>query len=1080
MKNILKAFVKYGILSNTVIALTLLIGIFSLVNTKKSFFPERESRFISIQVFYPGASPEEMEEGVTQRIEEAIRSTVGIEEINSTSSENAANISVKVYESYDIDEVYTDVKNAVDGISAFPVGAERPTIFKQKNKTQVMWVGLRGTNDYVTLNDLKIAIQRVEEDLLSSDVVSQVQVMGYPDREISIEIPEETLLRYGITMTQVADIVRRNNRDVSGGAIKTEGEEILLRSRGKRSEADRIGQIVLLANDDGSSIRVKDIATINEQFAETPNESLLNGQEAVYMRVDKLISEDLQEISDYVDEYIADFNKRNPSMHMEITFKFMDMLSQRLTMLLENGAIGLVLVLISLGLFLSLRLSLWVAWGIPSSFLGLFIFGSFVGLTINMISLFGMILVVGILVDDGIVIAENIYAHFEKGKSPYRAAVEGTLEVMPAVFTSVLTTIVAFIPLLLLEGGLSFLRDMGIVVIFALSFSLIEAFFVLPAHLASPVVLRAKDSTSWSGRIRTKINNFLDHVRLNLYGKALQFTLKYKWVSVVILLALFPITAGLLGGGLIKATFFPRIPFNSLNIDIAFKAGTRETVTKDYVHEFDSLVWQINEELKTEYNDTTNWINYTFSNVGSSKFGSGGHTGNVNVFFKELDDAPFRDTDLIEKIRDKIGEIPEADKFSVGNEGRWGKPVSIKLMSKNPAELDAAAEYLKNRLGEIPALKEIIDDKNIGKRELKIELKPQAHFLGLTRDAIVQQIRQGFFGEQVQRLQKGRDEIRVWVRYPKHGRSSLTQLDNMKIKVQGKEYPVRELIDYEIIRGISDIKHYMASRTTTVEAELVDPFAEVPPILEKINNDIMPEVFAQFPSVRKEEGGQAKESQKSGQEMMKLFIGAFLAIFIIIMLTFRSFYQAVLIISMIPLGWIGAAWGHGLHGVPISLLSAWGMIALSGVIINDAVVFLDKYNRNLTEGMLPKAAAFDAGISRFRPIMLTTMTTVAGLYPLIMETSFQAQFLIPMAIAVAWGVMVGTTIILLFFPVLILMFNDLRVYAKWAWTGFRPEPQEVERVIIDQDKDILFADKDETPLSQSNGQAYKQQISEKH
>lgn len=1058
MRKIVENFVKYGILSNAVIALTLIVGIYSLVNTKKSFFPEKDAKRITVQVAYPGASPEEMEEGVTQRIEEAVRSIVGIEEMTSTSSENSATIRVKVYDGYDIDELYTDIKNAVDGISGFPAGAERPTIYKQKSKTAVMWLGLVGRNDRVALNELKVAIQKVEEDLLRSEEISQIQVMGFPPREITVEVNETTLLRYGLTMSQVADIVRRNNRDVSGGAIKTAGEEILIRSRARRTQAEKIGRIVVRANTDGSNIMLKDIAKIEEKFAETPYESLLNGEQSVYMRVDKLITEDLQEITDYVDKYVVEFNEKNPTLKLEVTYRFMEMLQQRLNMLLENGAVGLVLVMVALGLFLSLRLSLWVAWGIPSSFLGLFIFGSFVGLTINMISLFGMILVVGILVDDGIVIAENIYAHFEKGKTPYRAAIDGTLEVVPAVFTSVTTTIVAFIPLLLVQSGLNFLSDMGIVVIFALGFSLIEAFFVLPAHLASPHVLQAKDNTTTGGKLRTKVNKVLDFLRLNLYGRALNYTIKHKWISVAFLFSLFLITAGLFQGGFIKATFFPRIPFSSVNIDLAFKAGTRETVTKEYISRFDSLVWAVNKDIKKEYNDTTNWINYTFANVGNSKFGNGGHAGNVNVFFKELDEAPFTDIELIDMFREKIGDLPEADKFSIGNEGRWGKPVSVKLMSNNAEDLDKATAMLKSKLAELPDLKEVNDDKSIGKRELNIELKPQAHFLGLNRDQIVQQIRQGFFGQEVQRMQLGRDEVRIWVRYPKTGRISLSQLDNMKVKVQNKEYPVHELIDYEIVRGISSINHYMGSRTITVDAELVDPFIELPPILEKINNDIMPEVLAMYPSVSQEEGGQAKESNKSAEEMQRLFGTAFLVIFVIIMLTFRSFYQAVLVIVMIPLGWVGAAWGHGLHDVPVSLLSAWGMVALSGVIINDAVVFLDKYNRNLKDGMKVKDAVFDAGISRFRPIMLTSLTTIAGLYPLIMETSFQAQFLIPMAIAVAWGVMIGTLIILLFFPVLILMFNEVRVYAKWAWTGKKPTEEAVERVIIDAQKDYMFAD----------------------
>ncbi|GAA4833406.1 efflux RND transporter permease subunit [Algivirga pacifica] len=1063
MRSIIENFVKYGILSNTIIALTIILGGYTLYHTEFSFFPERESRIINISVLYQGASPEEMEEGVTQRIEEALRGIVGIEEILSSSTENMATITVEIFHGYDIDEAYTDVKNAVDGISAFPTGAERPIIFKQKNRSSVMWIGLTGETDQVSLNDLKITLQKIEDDFLRSGIITQVMPMGYPDREISIEVDETTLLRYGLTITQVANIVRRNNRDLSGGAIKTTDEEILIRSRGKRTDADFIGKIVLLALPNGGTLYLRDVADIKEQFADTPDESFLNGKLSVYMLVQKLLSEDLLDITNYVEGYIEEFNEENPHMKLQVTFKFWDLLKQRLTMLIENGVVGLVLVCVALGLFLSLRLSFWVAWGIPSSFLGLFILGSFVGFTINMISLFGMILVVGILVDDGIVIAENIYAHFERGKSPYHSAVDGTIEVLPAVFTSVTTTIIAFTPLLLIEGELNFLKDMGLVVIFSLGFSLLEAFFVLPAHLSSPSVLRAKSPNSVGGRIRTRINNFLDMVRSDWYGRFLQKTLKYQWVSITVMVGMLIVTFGFLGGGVIRATFFPRIPFNSINIDIAFQAGTRETLTKEYIMRFDSLVWEVNEDLKKEFNDTTNWINYTFANVGQSTFGVGGHTGNVNIFFKELDDAPVNDIGLIKRINKKIGKVPEADKLKVGNEGRFGKPVSIMLMGKEGETLRLAAEELKRELENLSVLKEVIDDSNIGKRELELFLKPQAHYLNLDRDDIVQQVRQGFFGEQVQRIQKGRDELRVWVRYPLSGRMSLTQLEQMKVKVNGNEYPVSELVDYKIVRGISDIKHYMGSRTITVEADLVDPEMEVPPILEKINRDILPKVLANYPTVRVEESGQAKESAQSLNEIVTLFGGAMFMMFVVIMLNFRSFYQAVLVISMIPMGWVGAAWGHGIHGIPISILSAWGMIALSGILINDAVVFIDRYNRNLTNGMFVMEAVYDAGISRFRPIMLTSITTIAGLSPLIQEKSFQAQFLIPMAIAVAWGVLVGTLVILLFLPPLMMAFNDIRQWAKYLWTGQKPSAEEVERVIIDQHKDRLFDHYPDTP-----------------
>ena len=1056
VKNLVEYFVKYPILANILIALTLIGGVVAMLGTKKSFFPTRADRNITIAVTYPGASPEEMEEGITLKIEETINALEGIDELISTSSENSTYINIITLDNYDIDEIYTEVKNAVDAISTFPAGAEKPVIYKQKQRSTAQWLVLLGDVDLKTLKNFG---ESVKDDLLAIDGISQVNIYGYPELEISIEVRENTLRKYNLTFSQVAEAVRANNRDISAGSVKSTTEEILIRSKAKETDADKIANIIIQSNPDGSKLALKDIADIKEQFADVPSKMIVNGNQAVVIQVQKLESEDLAQISELVTNYVEEFNTENEVVNLEVNWDFNSMLSQRLDLLTSNGILGLLLVLISLGLFLSLRLSFWVAWGIPSSFLGMFILGIFVGLTINMISLFGMILVIGILVDDGIVIAENIYAHFEKHGDPIKAAVQGTMEVLPAVFTSVTTTIVAFSPLLLLTGGFEFLRDMAFVVCFSLGFSLLEAFFVLPAHLANPHVLRVKKENTRSYKIRNFLNEILDFLKNQIYGKALKFTMQYRLISIAMLIAFIIIISGLLTGGVIKTTFFPQIPFNSFDINLSFKPGEREMKVEKFLKKFNESIWEMNEELKEEFNTTKEIIKDTFIDIGDSESESGSHTGRINVFYAELDEYGINQFDLIRRIREKIGKVPEAEKLSIGGGNRWGKPVSIRLMGKDYDQLNQAKKYLKTELASILDLKEIEDNVPIGRREMLFDLRPEAYFLGLNHNAITAQMRQGFFGEEVQRFMKGNDELRVWVRYPKEDRKSISQLEDIKIKTQtGQSFPLTQLADYEIERGISDIKHYNTSRAITVEADMVDPFGEVPPILQKIKENIVPTLKAKFPSVAIDYGGQSQESARAGQEIGLYFGGAFLLIFFILMITFKSFYQAILILLMIPLGWFGAILGHGIEDwispdkeLPVSLLSVWGMVALSGVIINDAVVFLSKYNTMVKdESMTIYEAAYNAGISRFRPILLTSLTTVLGLYPLIKETSFQAQFLIPMAISVAYGVLIGTFIILLFFPVFIILFNDLRRYAKWLWTGKKPEPEEMERVLIDK------------------------------
>ncbi len=712
--------------------------------------------------------------------------------------------------------------------------------------------------------------------------------------------------------------------------------------------------------------------------------------------------------------------------------------------------------MIALGLFLSFRVSLWVAWGIPASFLGMFIVAAFYGVTINMISLFGMILVVGILVDDGIVIAENIYSHFEQGKSPKRAAIDGTMEVLPAVLTSITTTIVAFSPLFFIEGRMEFMYEMGFVVVVSLAFSLFEAFLVLPGHIGNKHILKSGDTKSLSGRTRIKLDKFVNYMKHNIYGFILGKVIKWKWISVTIPISLIFITVGLFNGGLIKATFFPAIQFNQFNIDVAFTPGSGEEQTLKFQKKFDEAVWEVNEDLKRENNDTINYIDYTFSSTGNAFNGqeNGGHAGNIFVLIHDLEETGASSFDIIQRVRDKIGIVKEAEKLKIAGRGTFGTPISISLLGNDLNVLTEAKTMLMDGMKKIVAIGDISDNNALGKREVQLKLKSKAYFLGLDQTSITNQIRQGFFGGQAQRLQHGKDELRVWVRYPKTGRLNIGQLENMKIKTSTGEFPLSELAYYDIDRGPVTINRFNSQREVRIDAELVNPLDPVPPIIEKIELDILPEILKKYPSISVEYQGQQRDSDETTDQMTKYFGMAFLIMVLLIMIHFKSFSQAIIIIMMIPLAWLGASWGHGIEGLPVSLLSAWGMIALSGVIINDAIVFLAKYNSLLIEGLKVKEAAFNAGLKRFRAIVLTTITTSVGLYPIILEGSFQAEFLKPMAISLAYGVLFGTSFLLLFFPVLILVLNDLKVWAKYLWTGEKPTAESVEKVIIHSKRSI--------------------------
>ncbi len=1044
-RRIVSTFVKFPFYANLLIAFIVIAGLVSLSNLKLSFFPETTSRMITISVYYPGASPVEMEEGITVRIEAALRSIVGIKEISSVSSENSSRVVIETTGEYDIDEVLMEVKNAVDGISGFPSAAERPVVYKERNTSAALFLNLSGTEDIFTLQDYAY---QIEDDLLNSGVISQVSSWGAPSPEISVEIRESDLLRYNLTISQIAGSILNNNRDVSAGQIKSENQEILIRLRSRSAQPDDISNIIIRGTESGGFLRLRDVAVVKKQTPENFYPTFGNGEKSVSLFVQKLPEEDLEKITEYVNEYVKKFNAENPGVELRMIFSFLEILQSRLKVLLNNGMIGFILVILSLTLFLNFRVSLWVAWGIPASFLAMFVLANLYGITINMISLFGMILVIGILVDDGIVIGENIFSHFENGKNPRLAAVDGTMEVAPAVLTSILTTVIAFSPLLFMQGTQFETQwEMAFIVIVSLLLSLVEAFFILPAHLGNPHVLRRRNiENGRSFSMRKYTEKFFLWLREHVYGRALKWIITWRWIMVGVPVVLLMITTGLFLGGFIKNTYFPVVDFDSFEINIAFIPGSGEKLTYDYLHRFENAVWEVNEDLMQSMNDTIPFIDHTRLRVGSAFSGreQGAHAGRLTVWPKDLTYIDITGMEIAEKVRQKIGPVPEAEKYTVGGRSRWGSPVAISLLSRNLQELDAAKNLLMHELEDLPILKDVVDNNAQGKQEVRLNLKPQAYFLGLDENDIANQVRQAFFGGQAQRLQQGRNELRIWVRFPRQDRLNLGQLERMKIQTPEGEYPLIELVDYEITRGPVSIQHYNGQREIRIEADLVDPYASVPDILQQIDNQIIPEIRNKYSGISVQYQGQQRESRIAVERLQTYFLIAFALIILLLMIHFKSLEQALIILMMIPLSLLGAFWGHWLHGKPVSLLSILGMIALSGVIVNDAVIFLSKYNSLVATGMRIKRAILETGKARLRPIILTTITTTIGLFPLILEKSHQAQFLIPMAISLAYGVAIGTLFILIFFPVLIHILNDIRSFFYWAWTGRRPKAEEME------------------------------------
>ena len=1045
MKKLIAYFIKYPIYSNAIIIITAIAGILSLSLMPKSFFPELSPNKIYVNVSYPGASPEEIEEGITTRIEESLNGIEGIENITSTSSENISNVTVEIYEGFNIDEILQNVKNSVDAIYSFPQGAEKPNIQKQNSRGMggmgniVGFYCLTGPND---LWQLKDKADKIEQDLLNDDEISQIQVIGYAPIIISVEIDESALIRHNINFDLVSTAIKLSNIDISGGSIKTAKDEIIIRSNNRNTSTYGVENIVVFSNRNGDIVRLKDLAKVSLVFSDIAVKSYVNGDRAINFIIKKTPDEDIKKIANVLGEYIEIFNSENPDFEIVTLFQFADMLDERIKTLSDNLLLGLFLVSIVLGLFLSLRLSLWVAFGIPFSFIGMISIGLIYGMTINMISLFGMILVVGILVDDGIVIAENIYSHFERGKTPMQAALDGTMEVITPVFTSVLTTVFVFSTLLFVGGQMEMMQEMAFSVIAALLFSLIEAFLILPSHLASKEVLQKDKNTKYSKfkqQVEKKVMQLRDWYT-NINMNFVENYRKHVWTPVLMMV----IVIILLATGIIRWTFFPSVPFNEVKIEFSYKPGEREFRTENFLWYLDTIISNYNQELIEEYNDTiftdvSLTVGFT-ENLGIS----GSHVGGIRVAVKENELISTIEISNELKRRIHPDSIAVMEKISVGGVQQFGKAVSISLQSEDDKELKDAVNWLKNGISSINMVKEVIDNGGIGNREIHIDLKEKAYALGLNEATVMKQIRQGFFGEEAQRLILGRDEIKIWLRYPENDRNSIEDLNKVKIKtLNGAMYPLEEIANYEFKRGRVKINHINGTKEIRVDATLFN--AEFSgDVNEQIERDYLSVLANNYPNVQYKIMGQAEKAADSGKRLGIAFLISIILITITISLNFKSFYQARLILMVVPLGIFSAILGHGIIGKPFSIMSVWGVVALIGILVNDAIVMLDKYNRNLKQGMTMKEAVINAGKNRFRPIILTTITTFVGLAPLILEKSFQAQFLVPMAISVAFGVLFSTIILLLYFPSLILYFNDLRRARWWLWIGGKVPPTRMQ------------------------------------
>lgn len=1057
MRKVISYFIKYDVAVNAIIIAFFIFGLVGLNSLKSSFFPLVPSKNINIIITYPGASPQEIEEGVVLKIEDNLKGLEGIERVTSVSSENSGSINVEIEKGRDVDQMLLEVKNAVDRVPTFPTGMEPLVVSKLEAVRPTISFAISGEG--VTLAGLKQIARRVENDLRAMDGISQITITGYPDEEIEIAVDEDRLLAYDISFEEVALAVSNANLLITGGNIKTAAEEYLIRANNRGYFAEELLSIPVRAEESGRRIVLSQVAEVRDRFAETPNADFFNGNLSVTVTVTSTNSEDLIGSADKVKAYIEEFNQKNNNIRLDVVRDLSKVLNQRTQLLAENALIGMLLVLTFLSLFLNTRLAFWVAFGLPIAFLGMFIFAPMVGVTINVLSLFGMIIVVGILVDDGIVIAENIYQHYEQGKSPQQAAIDGTMEVIPPIVSAIITTILAFSVFLFLDGRIGeFFGEVSVIVILTLTVSLIEALIILPAHLAHSKALHPEEPEEKGGIARVfaalrSVNRVGDAImrwnRDNLYSPLLRFSLKYQLLTFAVFFAMVALTVGSMGGGIIRTSFFPRIASDRVQIDLRMPNGTNAAVTDSIISYIERQALLANDELTAEYLQGSD--KQLFENT-IKRLGPGSSTATLEINLLPGEERPDNvfSSIITSRIRELVGPIPEAESLIYGSGGNFGgSPVSVSLLGNNIEELKAAKAELKAAMESNALLKDVTDNDPQGIKEVRLKLKKSAALLGLNVRSVMSQVRSGFFGVQAQRFQRGQDEIRVWVRYNREERSSLNNFEEMRILTpSGNRVPLREIASYEIRRGDVAINHLDGRREIQISSDLEDPDAtSSTDMLAWIRNEVMPDIQARYPTVTPSYEGQNREANKLLGSLQFVGLTALFLIYITIAFTFRSFSQPLLLILLIPFSLVAVGWGHYIHNFPLNILSMLGIIALIGIMVNDGLVLIGKFNSNLRLGMEFTEALYEAGRSRFRAIFLTSATTIAGLAPLLLEKSRQAQFLKPMAISIAYGIGFATVLTLIMLPVFLSFSNRFRVFVKWFRTGKEVSREEVENAI---------------------------------
>ncbi len=1079
MKSLLAALAANRVFANLMLVLILFTGIFSAFSMIIESMPEMSLDAINISVFYPGADPEEVEEAISRKIEETIKGMEGIDKFTTNSSEGSASVSIEVKTGYDVDELLEKVKTKVQSIMTFPVDAERPIVNKFEMQRSVMTLFVQAD---MSERRLKAWSEQIKDEIQNLPEVSTVSLFGTREYEINIGVSEERLREYGITINQVATAISMNNMNMSGGTIRTEGEEIRIRTLGRKYTGAELSKIVVLAKSGGEIITLDRIADINDGFNEDPINNKVDGKRAVLIRISNSLEEDALATANAVARYVERKQKSLPEgARIKVLEDSTDEVRSRLDLVVENGIIGLVIVFLLLWAFMNIKIAFWCGMGIPIALAGgMTALPGFDG-TINMMTTFAFILILGIVVDDAIVVGEAIYVQRKNGKSPLRAAIDGTYEVGMPVVAAVLTTVIAFIPLAFVGGIIGkIIFFLPVVVTGCLLMSLVECLALLPAHLND---LSDPNKTEENRQYRTnigaiigKLNRIQEYTARGMekfvdkiYMPFLKRALEWRYISFATAISILFITFGLIAGGVIKYTMFPNIDGDSLTATVKFPNGTPQEVTQKAVDRLEDALNKVG--ARTETKSGAPLIRHTITLVGQSLGGRGGGGGNgpnigsVQALLLPSEDRGIHSNDLSVQWEKETGLIPgvESLTFGGGGFGPGGAPIEVWIQGYEMDMILQASDELMERLRQFAGVYQVKTDFTPGKNELRLKLKPEAQTFGLTVNDLGRQIFSAYYGNEALRIQRGRDDIRVKIRYTEEERTRLSDFERLMIRTsQGNEVPLLSVADISFGPGFATITRTDGMRRVEVNAQVDSKQSNAREIMHELSMNYFPMLKAKYPGLTiSVEGHQASDAESFGALMITYPMALF-GIFIVMAVMFRSYIQPLVIFFTIPFGIIGAIAGHLLLGVDLAIMSAFGIVALTGVVVNGAIVLIDRINKNLAEGM-PLFEAVESGSARrFRAIFLTTVSTVGALLPLIMETSLQAQMLIPMAVSIAAGVLFSSALTLVLIPSLLIIMNDLRRLVSYMWHGTWPTREEVEPA---SSRDDAGLEKDTQPVS---------------